>query len=138
MSERQNTLPSKTLHTKKKTTRRALAALAVATLSILGAACAPSASTATSDEVYQAIDKAFGPYGVTAKAVRVAQCESGLNPNAGYPDAYYKGLFQLGPHVTAINHYGGNWFDPYQNAAAARDLYVTRGDWSAWPNCGRA
>lgn len=108
--------------------------LAVGVLS----ACGPRpASTATSAEVYEAIDVAFGPYGVTAKAVRVAACESGLNPNAGYPDAYYKGLFQLGPHVVAIRHYGGDWFDPLQNAQAARDLYVTRGDWSAWPVCGK-
>lgn len=109
----------------------------VATLLLLTACAGPPASTATRSEVVAAIDKAFGPYGVTAKAVRVAQCESGLNPNAGYPDAYYKGLFQLGPHVVAIRHYGGNWWDPYQNAAAARDLYVSRGNWSAWPICGK-
>jgi hypothetical protein len=117
--------------------RRVVAAIAIATLGLLGAACAPSSGDAPPD-VYAAIDKAFGPYGVTDKAVRVARCESGLNPMAGYPDAYYKGLFQLGPHVVAINHYGGNWFDAYQNAAAARDLYVSRGDWSAWPTCGRS
>jgi hypothetical protein len=119
-----------------KPTRRVAAVVAVAALSLLGAACGPDASGGTSGEVYEAIDKAFGPYGQTAKAVRVAKCESGLNPMAGYPDAYYKGLFQLGPHVVAINHYGGNWFDAYQNAAAARDLYVSRGNWSAWPTCG--
>ena len=123
---------------RNKPTRLALAAVTIAALSVLGAACAPRASTASSDAVYEAIDKAFGPYGQTAKAIRVADCESGLNPNAGYPDDYYKGLFQLNPNVVAIRQYGGDFFDPYQNAAAARDLFVTRGDWSAWPNCGRA
>lgn len=123
---------------RRERTRQVAALLVVLGMLVVGTACAPRpASTATSAEVYEAIDKAFGPYGVTAKAVRVARCESGLNPNAGYPDAYYKGLFQLGPHVVAINHYGGNWWDPYQNAAAARDLYVTRGNWSAWPYCGK-
>src|SRR5687768_18476996 len=84
-----------------KPTRRVAAVIAVAALSLLGAACGPDASGGTSGDVYEAIDKAFGPYGQTAKAVRVAKCESGLNPMAGYPDAYYKGLFQLGPHVVA-------------------------------------
>ena len=116
--------------------RLALAAVTIAALGLFGAACAPRASTASSDAVYDAIDQAFGPYGQTAKAIRVADCESGLNPNAGYPDDYYKGLFQLNPNIVAINQYGGNFFDPYQNAAAARDLYVTRGNWSAWPVCG--
>ena len=132
MSIRQHTNPDP--RTKRR--RRAIAAVALAAMSVVVAACGPRASTASSAEVYEAIDAAFGPYGQTAKAVRVAKCESGLNPNAGYPDAYYKGLFQLGPHVSAINHYGGNWFDPYQNAAAARDLFVSRGNWSAWPVCG--
>lgn len=90
--------------------------------------------------VRAAILSAFGPYGqaVTDKAGRVACCETGWGPGAGYPNAYYKGLFQLGPHVVAIRQYGGNWWDAYQNAAAARDLYVTRGNWSAWPVCQHA
>ena len=117
--------------------RKRWTAILVLAAGTLFAACHhPPASTATSAEVYKAIDAAFGPYGQTAKAVRIAKCESGLNPNAGYPDAYYKGLFQLGPHIKAIYHYGGDWFDPYQNAAAARDLFVSRGNWSAWPVCG--
>ena len=117
--------------------RRLQAAACIPFAALLVASChAPPASTATPAEVYEAIDAAFGPYGQTAKAVRVAKCESGLNPNAGYPDEKYKGIFQLGPHVSAIHHYGGDFFDPYQNAAAARDLFVTRGNWSAWPTCG--
>ena len=86
-----------------------------------------------------AIHRAFDPYGpvVAAKARRVANCESGLWPYSGI-GSYYQGIFQLGEHIVAIHAYGGQRFDPYQNALAARDLYVTRGySWSAWPVCGR-
>lgn len=81
------------------------------------------------------IQQAFGYLGqaVVDQAGRVACCESGWGPQAGYPSAYYKGLFQLGEHVVAIYNYGGAWFDAFSNAQAARDLYVSRGyNWSAW------
>jgi len=88
-----------------------------------------------------AIHAAFDPYGVEVytKARSVAVCESGLWPYAGWfpTPSVYKGIFQLGPHIVAVQAYGdGNVFNPYVNAYAARDLWVSRGDWSAWPNCG--
>lgn len=95
---------------------------------------APAPAPAPSPEVAAAIDQAFGPFGptVVAQATRVARCESGWVPTAG-AGRYYQGLFQLGRHIVAINAYGGNWLDPYQNSLAARDLYVSRGrSWSAW------
>jgi hypothetical protein len=120
--------------------RRRAVGLALTALAIAGvtAACGidpgppppPSAEESIIHEV-------FGPLGVGAKAVSVARCESGLNPMAGWPNATYKGLFQLGPHIVAIHAYGGNWFDARQNTLAARDLYLSRGNWSAWPYCGR-
>jgi hypothetical protein len=103
--------------------------------------CAPRRSAAPppgpSQSVFYAINKAFYPYGAAVRdqALRVAKCESGWVPTAGAGE-YYQGLFQLGRHIAAINNYGGNFLDPYQNAAAARDLWLTRGQsWSAWPNC---
>lgn len=84
-----------------------------------------------------AIHQAFDPFGpaVYAQARAVASCESGLWPYSGITkrNPYYQGIFQLGAHIVAINAYGGDRYDPYQNALAARDLYVSRGNnWSAW------
>ena len=105
---------------------------------LVSAACgptpAPAPAPAPSPEVAQSIDAAFGPFGpnVVAQATRVARCESGWVPTAG-AGSYYQGLFQLGTHIQAIAVYGGDYLDPYQNAMAARDLYVSRGNnWSAW------
>jgi hypothetical protein len=84
--------------------------------------------------VTTAIHKAFDPFGaaVVDQAFRVSRCESGWVATAG-AGSYYQGLFQLGRHISAINNYGGNYLDPFQNSYAARDLYVSRGySWSAW------
>jgi len=108
----------------------ALSALAIAGIT---AACGISPGPAPSAAAEEAIiHEVFGPLGQGDKAVSVARCESGLNPMAGWPDATYKGLFQLGPHIVAINAYGGDWFDARANTLAARDLYLSRGNWSAW------
>jgi hypothetical protein len=81
----------------------------------------------------QIIHEVFDPYGVGDKAVSIARCESGLNPMAGWPNATYKGLFQLGPHLAGtVAAYGGDWFDARTNTYVARDLYLSRGNWSAW------
>jgi hypothetical protein len=79
------------------------------------------------------IHEVFGPLGVADKALSIAWCESGMNAMAGFPNATYKGLFQLGPHLQGtVDAYGGQWFDARTNALAARDLYLSRGNWSAW------
>ena len=105
---------------------------------LLLAGCAPQPDGTLRPFTYadseQAIHQAFDPYGpvVYAQARRVAACESGLWPYSGL-GKYYRGIFQLGQHIVAIRVYGGQWLDPYQNALAARDLYVSRGNnWSAW------
>ncbi len=121
--------------------RRRVLGLALSAVAVAGftAACGidpgppppPSAEEAIIREV-------FAPYGVADKAVSVARCESGLNPMAGWPNATYKGLFQLGPHLGGtVAAYGGDWFDARTNANVARDLFLSRGNWSAWPHCGR-
>ncbi|MBM3670584.1 MAG: hypothetical protein FJW86_00085 [Actinobacteria bacterium] len=116
--------------------RRALVVLAL----LLVAGCGPGRSAAPpgpSLEVFTAINEAFGPYDATGRALQVAKCESGWVPTAGAGE-FYQGLFQLGPHIVAIHQYGGDFLDPVQNAAAARDLWLSRGkSWSAWPVCGR-
>jgi len=85
----------------------------------------------------QIIREVFSPLGEADKAVRVAKCESSLNHNAISPDGVFMGLFQLAPWIVAIHAYGGNRLDARANTLAARDLRVQRGNWSAWPTCGR-
>lgn len=101
------------------------------------AACGPGAAPAPPSPSEAIIREVFDPIGEGDKAVRVASCESGLNPGAVGGGGTYQGLFQLGPNIVAIHAYGGNRLDARQNALAARDLRVQRGDWSAWPHCGR-
>ncbi|MBA3431618.1 MAG: transglycosylase family protein [Actinobacteria bacterium] len=68
-----------------------------------------------------------GPY-----LVSVAQCESGLNPNA-VNAAGYHGLFQF--DYTTWNAYGnGSIYDPAAQAQAAAAL-IAGGEAERWPNC---
>ena len=113
-----------------------LTAVLVAVLIVAGCGPRPSAGPrpVPTVPVANAVKAAFGPYGSTVvqQAFKVSKCESGWVPTAG-AGSYYQGLFQLGRHIVAIRSYGGNFLDPYQNAAAARDLYASRGNsWSAW------
>ena len=114
--------------------RHARVLIAVLVLVVLTAACGPRPSAGPPPAVSMSINQAFRPFGqgVVDQAFRVAKCESGWVATAG-AGRYYQGLFQLGQHVVAIRSYGGNFLDPWQNAQAARDLYITRGySWSAW------
>jgi len=103
----------------------------------LFAACGPDVAPAPPNPSDAIIREVFDPIGEGDKAVRVASCESGLNPGAIGGGGTYQGLFQLGPNIVAIHAYGGNRLDARQNALAARDLRMQRGNWSAWPTCGR-
>ncbi|MDH3308727.1 MAG: hypothetical protein OEO77_14590 [Acidimicrobiia bacterium] len=73
-------------------------------------------------------------------ALRVARCESSLNPNAYNPAGPgYGGLFQhdanAWPNRAAAAGWGGaSIFDPYANSAVAAWL-VSQSGWSPWPNC---
>lgn len=108
-------------------------------IALVGAACQPPVAPAppTGELPEAIIREVFAPLGEADKAVRVATCESHLNPGAISPGGTYQGLFQLGAHIVAIHAYGGNRLDARQNTLAARDLRVQRGNWSAWPYCGR-
>lgn len=68
-----------------------------------------------------------------AQAVRVARCESGLNPNAANPSGA-RGLFQLLGHQSLYEAHGwssADWADPYVNTVVAHDLWRSSG-WSPW------
>jgi hypothetical protein len=86
--------------------------------------------TGTSSDVVAAICSLPWP---CDKMVRIATCESGLNPNSKNPAGYY-GLFQ-------INFYFDGWNDPLTNAQTAyysKYLPATAGGGdgtSPWPHC---
>lgn len=72
------------------------------------------------------IRQAFG--GLSGEALRVASCESGLDPNA--TNGQYHGLFQLSAAWRA--YFGiGEGYDPRSNARAAAAIHATHG-WSPW------
>jgi Transglycosylase SLT domain len=70
------------------------------------------------------------------QAVRVARCESGMNPNAVSSGGGNHGLFQINSvHRDAFTSVTGQpWssiYDPYYNSQYARHLYNRQG-WSPW------
>ncbi len=74
-----------------------------------------------------------------AGAVRVADCESSLNPRAVNHSGGYHGLFQIGEHYhrDAFERVTGqSWSDgiytAYYNAQYARHLYDQSNSWRAW------
>lgn len=80
------------------------------------------------------IYEVFGDVG--ASAVRVARCESGLDPTARNRSGA-SGLFQvmLPTHAGRFEAHGwsaGDWADPYKNTVVAFDIYEESGSWAAW------
>lgn len=72
----------------------------------------------------------FGPY--AAKAIRIATCESGLNPNARNRSGA-SGLFQvMMPMHADLFDKPSDVFDPYANTRAAFSLSNGGTSWSAW------
>ncbi len=82
------------------------------------------------------IIQVFGPY--AAKAIRVAMCESGLNPNARNPSGA-SGVFQFLPSTWAMTPYhAASPFNAWANINAAHWLFVRDGySWREW-QCGAA
>ena len=70
------------------------------------------------------------------QAMAVAECESGLDPNAVGGGGLYHGLFQIGiGHQGLVESLGYSWsqiYDPYVNSHVARVLYNDAGGWSPW------
>lgn len=72
------------------------------------------------------------------KAIRVAECESGLNPKATSPGGTYLGLWQFSK--ATWKDYGGPGDDPrdvsaYRQTLIAWKLFQDR-RWEPWPSCG--
>ncbi|MDH5372863.1 MAG: transglycosylase family protein [Acidimicrobiia bacterium] len=81
----------------------------------------------------------FFPAEEVEKAVLVAKCESGFNPNAYNPAGPYGGLFQhlesaWAARATAAGYPGASIFDPEANTAAAHLVWSSSG-WGPWPSC---
>ncbi|HEX4819388.1 MAG TPA: transglycosylase SLT domain-containing protein [Acidimicrobiales bacterium] len=83
-----------------------------------------------------AINQAFGP--IADQATRVADCESGMDPNAISSGGGNYGLFQINyVHSDAFQAFTGQPYhdgalDPYANAAYAKHLYDESGGWGPW------
>ena len=78
------------------------------------------------------IRQVFGQYG--DQAVRVAMCESTMNPNAYNGILGAAGLFQIIPGTFAGTSYaGGSVYNPETNIRAAYEIFARDGySWSEW------
>lgn len=70
-------------------------------------------------------------------ALRIAKCESTLNPNAVNGSSHASGLFQHLPRYWKERSQKAGWvgadiFDPYANTAVAAWLKYHAGGWSHW------
>lgn len=96
-------------------------------------AAQPAPAATGGGSVEDAIAASFGD--VYAKAVRVARCESSLNPDAVSRNGANWGLFQINVvHRARVEAMGYSWdqiLDPYVNAAVARSIYDESG-WGPW------
>ena len=118
-------------------TRRLRAAVAGAVfVGALGlTACDPSAQADTPSVAQDAITQAFGP--IADQAMGVAQCESGLDPNAVSGGGGNWGLFQIntvhsGDFEAVTGQPWSSVLDPYLNANFAAWLYNQSGGWGPW------
>jgi hypothetical protein len=83
------------------------------------------------------IDQVFGPY--APGALNVAECESGLNPNAYNPasigGSHAAGIFQILYPSTwyTTSEAGMSPYDPMANIEAAHEIFVRDGySWREW------
>jgi Transglycosylase SLT domain len=93
--------------------------------------------SSNSSQNVRIIYQVFGPYG--NQAMRVAQCESGLNPNAtnGFSigGSHAAGLFQILYPSTwyTTSQAGLSPYDAAANTRAAHDIFVRDGySWREW------
>ena len=109
--------------------------LGVVLVAALGlGACQPGPSSPTSAE--DAIRQQFGA--IADQAMRVAQCESGMDPSAVSPGGGNWGLFQINTvHAGEFESVTGRPFyndslDAWANTAYAVRLYNEAGGWGPW------
>jgi hypothetical protein len=98
-------------------------------------ACDNNAQADTPSAAQDAITQNFG--GAADQAMGVAQCESGLDPNAVSRGGGNWGLFQINTvHRNSFEEVTGqpwsNVLDPYANAQFASWLYNQSGGWGPW------
>jgi hypothetical protein len=118
-------------------TKRLRAALIGAVLvGALGlTACDPGAAAESPSVAQDAITQAFGP--ISDQAMRVADCESSLDPSAVSPGGGNYGLFQINSvHRDSFEQVTGRpWsdvLDAYANSQFAAWLYNQSGGWGPW------
>ncbi len=100
---------------------------------VTGGTYGPGGSGYSEQQVIDIIYEAADNYGQSRDAMlRVARCESGLNPNAVGGGGAYHGLFQFVPSTFATTPYGQyDIYDPWANANAASWMW-SEGGKSAW------
>ena len=99
-------------------------------------ACDMRAQADTPSAAQDAINQNFGP--IADQATRVADCESGMDPNARSSGGGNLGLFQINyvheadfQSVTGQPYHDGA-YDPYANSQYAKYLYDQAGGWGPW------
>lgn len=112
--------------------KRIALSLAVALGLVVGLSACDEAT-----DVQLAIQQNFPEQAYHAKAVRVADCESGLNPRAVSAGGGNHGLFQINSvHKPTVQAMGYSWnqiYDPYVNAKVARKIFNDAGkSWRPW------
>jgi len=93
----------------------------------------PLVFTQTSSAAIQSmISSVFGRY--ASGAIRIATCESGLNPAATNPYSGAAGLFQIMPGTwRGTSQAGASPYNARANTIAAHDIFVRDGDsWREW------
>jgi hypothetical protein len=93
----------------------------------------PTDATSSTDSIAEIIQDAAARHGVDGDyLVSVAECESGLDPDA-YNASGYHGLFQFDESTWAAYGEGSIW-DPAAQAETAARLFA-QGQSSRWPVC---
>jgi uncharacterized protein YraI len=93
----------------------------------------PGAPASSEQEIISVIQQAAAAYGQNPDdMIRVARCESSLNPRAVGGGGLWHGLFQFVPSTFAATPYGGqDIYDPWANAHAAAWMW-SEGRKSEW------
>jgi hypothetical protein len=100
---------------------------------VTGGTYGPGGAAYSEEQIVDIIYEAADSYGQSRESMlRVARCESGLNPNAVGGGGAYHGLFQFVPSTFAGTPYGEyDIYDPWANANAAGWMW-SEGMKSSW------
>jgi hypothetical protein len=100
---------------------------------VTGGDYGPGGASYSEEQIVDIIYEAADNYGQSREAMlRVARCESSLDPNAVGGGGAYHGLFQFVPSTFASTPYGEyDIYDPWANANAAGWMW-SEGQKSSW------